>query len=75
MMRYLIPAVCFFGGAFFGMLTMGLVVANRNFDEVEVMEFAGGSREQDGEPGNLDDEAVLEGDPDSGTEVPEAPGE
>ena len=27
-MRWIIPALCFFGGAMFGMLTMALMVAN-----------------------------------------------
>ena len=74
-MRYAIPAVCFFGGAFFGMFAMGLLAANRNFDEAEVMEFAGGSREQDGEPGDYDDEAVMESHSCCSSEVPETPGE
>ena len=29
MMRWIIPMLCFFGGAMFGMLTMALMVARR----------------------------------------------
>ena len=32
-MRWIIPALCFFGGALFGMLTMALMVASRGGDD------------------------------------------
>ena len=57
-MRWIIPALCFFGGAMFGMLTMALLVANsREERNEEVMTDAGGSGKQDCEPGNQHVEA------------------
>ena len=58
MMRLVIPMLCFFGGAMFGMLTMALMVASsRESRNEEVMTDAGGSRKQDCEPGGQHDEA------------------
>ena len=49
-MRWIIPMLCFFGGAMFGMLTMALMVASsREERKEEVMTDAGGSRKQDSE--------------------------
>ena len=46
-MRWLIPTLCFFGGAKFGMLTMALLVASsREERNEEVMTDAGGSGKQ-----------------------------
>ena len=57
-MRWIIPALCFFGGAMFGMLTMALLVANsREEKNEEVMTDAGGSGKQDCEPGDQHVEA------------------
>lgn len=57
-MRWIIPALCFFGGAMFGMLTMALLVANsREERNEEVMTDAGGSGKQDCEPGDQHVEA------------------
>ena len=43
-MRWIIPMLCFFGGAMFGMLTMALMVASsRESRNEEVMTDAGGS--------------------------------
>lgn len=57
-MRWVIPALCFFGGAMFGMLTMALLVANsREERNEEVMTDAGGSGKQDCEPGDQHVEA------------------
>ena len=42
-MRWIIPMLCFFGGAMFGMLTMALMVASsRESRNEEVMTDAGG---------------------------------
>ena len=47
-MRWIIPMLCFFGGAMFGMLTMALMVASsRESRQEEVMTDAGGSGKQD----------------------------
>ena len=49
-MRWIIPMLCFFGGAMFGMLTMALMVASSRAERnEEVMTDAGGSRKQDTE--------------------------
>ena len=57
-MRWVIPALCFFGGAMFGMLTMARMRASsRESSNEEVMTEAGGSRKQDGEPGGQHDQA------------------
>ena len=58
MMRLVIPMLCFFGGAMFGMLTMALMVASSRESRNEaVMTDAGGSRKQDSEPGDQNNEA------------------
>lgn len=52
-MRWIIPALCFFGGAMFGMLTMALMFASSRAERnEEVMTDAGGSRKQDSESGD-----------------------
>ena len=52
-MRWIIPMLCFFGGAMFGMLTMALMVASSRAERnEEVMTDAGGSRKQDSESGD-----------------------
>ena len=57
-MRWIIPMLCFFGGAMFGMLTMALMVASsREERKEEVMTDAGGSRKQDSESGDQHIEA------------------
>ena len=57
-MRWIIPALCFFGGAMFGMLTMALMVASSRAERnEEVMTDAGGSRKQDSESGDQHVEA------------------
>jgi hypothetical protein len=57
-MRWIIPMLCFFGGAMFGMLTMALMVASsREERNEEVMTDAGGSGKQDCEPGDQHVEA------------------
>ena len=57
-MRWIIPTLCFFGGAMFGMLTMALMVASSRAERnEEVMTDAGGSGKQDCEPGNQHVEA------------------
>ena len=57
-MRWIIPMLCFFGGAMFGMLTMALMVASsRTERNEEVMMDAGGSRKQDSESGDQHVEA------------------
>ena len=58
-MRGVGPFVSFCAGASFGMLTMCCLIANRwNEKEREVKADAGGSGEQDGEPGDQHDEVV-----------------
>ena len=72
-MRWLIPALCFFGGAMFGMLIMALMVANSRAERnEEVMTDAGGSGKQDCEPGDQHDEAVDADDRPCGDDVPPA---
>ena len=57
-MRWIIPMLCFFGGAMFGMLTMALMVASsRESRNEEVMTDAAGSRKQDCEPDGQHDKA------------------
>ena len=57
-MRWIIPMLCFFGGAMFGMLTMALMVASSRAERnEEVMTDAGGSRKQDSESGDQHVEA------------------
>ena len=57
-MRWIIPALCFFGGAMFGMLIMALMVASSRAERhEEVMSDAEGSGKQDCEPGDQHIEA------------------
>ncbi len=57
-MRWIIPALCFFGGAMFGMLIMALMVASSLAERnEEVMTDAGGSGKQDCESGDQHIEA------------------
>ena len=62
-MKWVIPFVSFCAGSCVGILTMCCLIANRwdekgrPYEEMEVTEFAGGDREQDGEPCDYDDEA------------------
>ena len=52
-MRWIIPMLCFFGGAMFGMLTMALMVASSRAERSEeVMTDAGGGRKQNSESGD-----------------------
>ena len=58
-MRWVVPFVSFCAGSSFGMLTMCCLIANHwNEKEREVMADAGGSGEQDSEPGDQHDEVV-----------------
>ena len=50
MMKWVIPFICFCAGGSFGILTMCCVIASRWSEDdkrTEVMEFAGGDREQE----------------------------
>ena len=54
MMQFIAGAVCFAAGMFSGVAAMCMAVS-RKPNDTEVIIFAGGSREQDNEPGGQHD--------------------
>ena len=63
----------FVAGGMFGAAAMCLMVASSRYEDREVTRFAGGSGEQDSEPGNQHDEADDADSDLSCSAVPEAP--
>ena len=50
-MRWIIPMLCFFGGAMFGMLTMALMVASSRAERNEEVMTDAGRKKRGGDDG------------------------